>query len=1148
MKKGKKALTLLLIFTLALSLFPQSAQAAKKKKVKLSKKTVTVKIGKTVKLKLKNNKKKVKWTVISGKKNVTLSKKKKTGVTIKGKKPGTAKVQAKIGKKKYVCKVKVKKAPSGKKATNNSDKKTTQGNAGSTAAPTVSPSVFPSTTPQPTKVPDKTMLPPDVTPEPTVKPEKSYQGLYAEDQEFIVSSVSFEKEIENYYLSDNEIYVFQDEAESLKEVVPDVTKCDFTVYCYGKKAEVKSISDIMWNAKDAKGKGSYTFRVTAALDGKEYTDTVTMIMGRWTVDSPTMASANEVTLLKLTADGKEYELERMLRDRDSDDGYPIYYYFKDKDVDLNEISEAKEKTVTVLYEDEKITLDILNVGMSISGETYPIQAAAYERGKQLIVLDWVDIYKKVDDHFTIDAFTSTKGTVKYSESIGDGYVGFVYEDTIGNGKSLKDVFTDVSKELKIYRTIFNNAYCDQNAIRNVVWHEEPFYDSKEDHGYYTFDIVMTVDGEEITQSYWLVEKQKEYLISGKLKTEDGLPIANAEAYRERKDVEDGYPMNRYIETDSEGNFTTKVPKGSYQFNYGKTFTVEKDITQYEETLPVYKISGSIKRTDAQSMDLPAVWFMASEPESGVLYMSDVDDENKYYVYLKKGSYKIDVDYNTIQGMQVTASKVYDITLNMGKVAGKASKSYCFKNTDTGDTKYSISDYGKYVVFLTPGTYEVIDEDTVIDTIEVTLGDMKKDYVMHSCKGKILDLSGVEIPKEVYRPSGYEIAVLRNGSRYRTLNIEKGDGECSGNYELTAVDGEYEFFYGNTSVGKVTIDGSDVTQDLTMPLKYTKIKLLDAENNIIPLEEDDYLTLTPQFAGGESSQVYMGGTGYSGHVALVPGSYQLTRYDRIMGIEQQTITVTEENDVVSVETGTYKVSGNCLINGGDSSEDVYIELCEASNYTNMITCAVRDGKYAVYVPTGKYRCSVRNLEGSLADENITVTDMALEKNYDLTVGSLSGKVTWENGSSFDANTPWGIYLENKDISFEGNITQDGSYKIPNITAYGTYDVTVIPLNGSDDRTKVGTVTINSETTEQDFVISGYLLQITLQDSTGEGKSFVNVTISGPETSPVNYECFTNFRGEISLIVSTPGTYEISVNNISCGNVTVTDKNVAKVIQM
>ena len=137
MKNTKKSLALLLIFVLALSLFPQSVFAAKKK-VKLNKKTVTVNVGKTVKLKLKNNKKKVKWTVISGKKNVSLSKKGKTGVTIKGKKAGKAKVQAKIGKKKYVCKVTVKnpkKTQSVKKtpaATNNSSGKT-----GQTAAPSV---------------------------------------------------------------------------------------------------------------------------------------------------------------------------------------------------------------------------------------------------------------------------------------------------------------------------------------------------------------------------------------------------------------------------------------------------------------------------------------------------------------------------------------------------------------------------------------------------------------------------------------------------------------------------------------------------------------------------------------------------------------------------------------------------------------------------------------------------------------------------------------------------------------------------------------------------------------------------------------------------------------------------------------------------
>lgn len=101
MLKGKKLLVLLLITAVSMSLFPQSADAAKKN-VKLNKKSITVNVGKTVKIKLKNNKKKVKWTVISGKKNVALSQKKKTGVTIKGKKAGTAKVQAKVGKKKYI--------------------------------------------------------------------------------------------------------------------------------------------------------------------------------------------------------------------------------------------------------------------------------------------------------------------------------------------------------------------------------------------------------------------------------------------------------------------------------------------------------------------------------------------------------------------------------------------------------------------------------------------------------------------------------------------------------------------------------------------------------------------------------------------------------------------------------------------------------------------------------------------------------------------------------------------------------------------------------------------------------------------------------------------------------------------------------------
>ena len=145
MKRLKKAAALVLTFTMAATMVPQSAEAAKKK-VKLDKKTVTVTVGKTVKLKLKNNKKKVKWTIISSKKNVSLSKKGKTGVTIKGKKAGKAKVQAKIGKKKYVCKVTVKNPK-------NKTNKSTAGTQKSTKKPVETPTPKPTskTSSQPTE-------------------------------------------------------------------------------------------------------------------------------------------------------------------------------------------------------------------------------------------------------------------------------------------------------------------------------------------------------------------------------------------------------------------------------------------------------------------------------------------------------------------------------------------------------------------------------------------------------------------------------------------------------------------------------------------------------------------------------------------------------------------------------------------------------------------------------------------------------------------------------------------------------------------------------------------------------------------------------------------------------------------------------------
>lgn len=120
MKKRRQPWACALALALAAAMImPQSmdAAAAAKKKVKLNKTKVVLKVGKKTTLKLKNNKKKVKWS--SNKKKVATVTKK--GV-VKAKKKGTAKITAKVGKKKYVCKVTVKAAAT-KKSNKNTNRK-----------------------------------------------------------------------------------------------------------------------------------------------------------------------------------------------------------------------------------------------------------------------------------------------------------------------------------------------------------------------------------------------------------------------------------------------------------------------------------------------------------------------------------------------------------------------------------------------------------------------------------------------------------------------------------------------------------------------------------------------------------------------------------------------------------------------------------------------------------------------------------------------------------------------------------------------------------------------------------------------------------------------------------------------------------------
>ena len=970
MKKVRGTVAFLLVFVLSFSVIPQNVLAAKKK-VKLSKKSVTVAVGKTVKVKLKNNKKKVKWTVTSGKKNVKLSKKKKTGVTIHGKKAGKAKVQAKVGKKKFVCKVTVKNADTNQNTDKNNGKKT--------AKPTVKPTekpVLPSTpTPKPDNKPDptpiETMMPPDETPAPTVKPESNYQGLYAEKEPLIVSSVAFEKDVPSYSLNYNDIYVISEEADSLKEFVPDVTKCTYNVYCYGKKAEVKSITDVVWHDDEEWQKPYYSFLLTAVQSGKEYKQTVTMKLVR---EDSEEGSENGMTWLSLDADGEKYELEQSLHDEEGESGY----YFKDKEVNTSKIQNAENIKLVGVYEEQQYTV---NARKEVCDDYFvSVISDSFAKDNLAVGSGMVYIDAKTDSHFYIDAFTATKGEVNlypgYSEER------FVYEPALEDGKTIKDIFANVVEDLKIYRAVYNNVYWNNEniEIRNVVWHDEPYYDDKTDHGYYSFNIVLTVDGQENEQSYVLVEKQKTYAVSGKLTTEDGLPIAEAEVLLSKLSDEE---CEYTIETDKNGCFETDLQKGTYEFELGQTFTVEDRDVVHNEKLPVYKITGKVTRTGANTPDVPG--FNFESEESSCIYLRDLlGDDNRYYAYVQKGTYTVQSCDCPVDTVEVTGSGTYDIKMELALVSGKGSGYYKFVDTeDENNCYWAFSVFDTYNVYLKPGTYYVKIEDATVDTIEVSLGEMTKDYEMYSCKGELLDMAGLQIPKDMYR--NYEILVMRNEVVYKKLIMApKFDEDDISGFKFDVLAGEYEFLHNGKSVGRMTVTDSNVVKDLTMPYKYVKIKMLDAEDELISI----YPTRRLKFASKGTSSIYYyymyddESGEYTSSVVLPTGDYQCVDYYCMPSIGDYGFTVDGSSDTVVINTNVYKISGNCKVNGTEVSDDTWVYLHKKGDATELSNYTFDEGKYEFYVEPGEYEIKVSLDSGMVTAADVTITNASVERNLEL----------------------------------------------------------------------------------------------------------------------------------------------------------------------
>ena len=200
-----------MILTMALTAgLCQTAAPSQAATPKLSAKKLTMKVGKTAALKVKKTSKKAKWSIVSGKKNIRLTAKKKTSVKVKAVKAGKAKISCKIGKKKLVCKVTVYGPIPPCVIPTQSPTMT----ASETPTATVEPTSTPTQTPEVTKVPVRTHEPTEnrIMAEPakyTELPSEDENGLpisryYTNKRYYFFGTDVLRKDIEELTFSSND--------------------------------------------------------------------------------------------------------------------------------------------------------------------------------------------------------------------------------------------------------------------------------------------------------------------------------------------------------------------------------------------------------------------------------------------------------------------------------------------------------------------------------------------------------------------------------------------------------------------------------------------------------------------------------------------------------------------------------------------------------------------------------------------------------------------------------------------------------------------------------------------------------------------------------------------------------------------------------
>jgi large repetitive protein len=647
--------------------------------------------------------------------------------------------------------------------------------------------------------------------------------------------------------------------------------------------------------------------------------------------------------------------------------------------------------------------------------------------------------------------------------------------------------------------------------------------------------------------------------------------------------------------DASGNFAISLPEGTFRLlarcnqvnckdflsSPSEIFAVSAGNVVVNITLRTANISGTVSElANAIGGYVNVVQNnlnLIKDEYFGLDFGSRINSDGTYQMYLPNGRYSFRAnspsdDYAGIVSELIDVSST-PTTLNLSLVqknvsgtvspVAKSKGSYgCTEKLDSGVWSgwdcFSISDTGTYKLYLPAGTYRanVYPNSTATgvfnltsEPFTVTSGAQTFNFILPATNFSVAispssDAVGADV--NIFR-----IISDKEFQHYRSVNVND-----SGNIEAYLPNGRYRldiypYSYSYALTRSVVFD---IPSSSEFPIP-TSIALIQSNitGTITPLSSAKYAQvcleekINETFNGKTISCTVSGDLGKYKFKAP-NGTYRVIvypqgTYDNGIYIQSPYVvttssefTISNDSKTIDVVLSTGNLSGTITDVAKSAGGWVYAlrvdgAYPEWTPYSQQISSS---GKYALQLPSGKYRLQIRppsNSTGVVATESsdITIADTNVVLDIALATPNVSGVVSpidkssggWIYAEQVSCNCGWNGWSGAPGIASSSGINSDGRYgiKVDNgltrIIAYPRWDAEGVTKTVTDSFTVTSGTPVTKNITLSTGNLTGTISS--LENSRG---GWVRV-----ERKEGNYWQYTNFGSH----VLNNGTYRMQVDN-------------------